>query len=158
MIITGPESHAPAPIMVPHCQQQAPPSPAPAMAGRNGRHDTAPDAAPANEDTEHVGTAVEVPEGAAAAVFPGAQQLVDGGMAGGGGAGAAAPPAGPGTGVVDEELLEDAAKAAGDITIVVRRLVHGWTAGVVLGILVCQRVALTLMMCGLASQDEGAAA
>ena len=45
------------------------------------------------------------------------------------GAGAAAPPAGPGTGAVDEALLEDAAKAADDIAIVARRLVHGWVAG-----------------------------
>ena len=56
----------------------------------------------------------------------------DGAAAAGVGARPAAPPAGPGIGVVDEELLEDAAKAADDIAIVARRLVHGWVAGAVL--------------------------
>ena len=117
----GPESPAPAPIVVPH-QQQAPPSPASATAERDhGQHNNDRDAA-ANE-AEPVRT-YAVPEGADVAGPPGSgvQGLVDAGeMAGGVGAEAAAVPAGPGAGLVDEELLEDAAKAADDIAIVVRR-------------------------------------
>ena len=79
-----------------------------------------------------------MPKGGAAAVplDAGAHELVNvGEMASGVGAEVAAPPAGPGTDAVDEELLEDAAKAADDIAIVVRRLVHGWVARAVFGII-----------------------
>ena len=132
----GPDFPNPTSIVVPLCHQQAPPSLAFATEGRDRQHHTAHDAAV--NDTEPVGTDAVVPgEGDAAAVPPaGMQELVDvGQMAGGVGAEAAAVPAGPGIGVVDEELLEDAAKAADDIAIVVRRVVRGWVAGALLGII-----------------------
>ena len=83
--------------MAPH-QQLAPPSPASETAGSDFHQQHADQDAHVDE--------VMATEGAAAA---------------GVGAGAAAPPAGPGTGAVDEELLEDTAEAADDIAIVARR-------------------------------------
>ena len=125
-----PEPSAPPPTALspaPHCHQQAPPSPASATAGRDHQHHTAHNAAADEDTSELVRDNAVVPGGDAAAVPPGAgaQELVDaGGMASGVGAGGTPPAEGPAVGADEEEeqeLLEDAVKAADDIAIVVRR-------------------------------------
>ena len=126
----GPEPSAPSPNALPpapHCHLRVPPSPTSARSGREHQHHTVRAAA-----TEPVRTDAVVPEGDDAAVLR-AQELVDAGeMAGGVGAGAASPADGPAAGADEgdeQELLEDAARAAGDIAVVLRRLVeHGCAA------------------------------
>ena len=88
---------AASPFVVPH-QQLEHPSPASETAGSDFHPQHAAPDATVDE--------VMASEGAAAASV---------------GAGAAAPPTGPGTGAVDEALLEGTAKAADDIAIVARR-------------------------------------
>ena len=126
----GPEPSAPSPNAqspAPHCHQRVPPSPTSATSGREHQHHTVRAAA-----TEPVRTDAVVPEGDDAAVLR-AQELVDAGeMAGGVGAGAASPADGPAAGADEgdeQELLEDAARAAGDIAVVLRRLVEHGCAG-----------------------------
>ena len=62
-----------------------------------------------------------------------------------------------GDGEEEQELLEDAAKATGDIAIVLRRLVCRWAAGEVLGIIGVLASGI-YAYAALASQDEDAAA